>query len=162
MTQSLLERRRIEAEFVKGLFDALAEDVGRARAVEILTRAVIRLAETAGESFAAHADQDAGPSGRNLLAYAEILPIWRQDDALAIDLKVSEADRLEFDVTRCRYAEMYRALGVAELGAVLSCNRDKAFCAGFNPAIRLTRTKTIMEGADRCDFRYVVETPASP
>jgi len=152
MTNSLLERRRIEAEFAKGLLDALAEDVGRERAVEILAKAVIRLAETAGAAFAAKA-----PGGRaDLLAYAEILPVWQENGALAIELKLREADRLEFDVTRCQYAEMYRDLGVAELGAILSCNRDGAFCGGFNPDVRLRRTKTIMAGADRCDFRYSI------
>lgn len=161
MTQSLLERRRIEAEFAKGLFDALAEELGRERAVAILTKAVIRLAETAGAKFA-EARGAAQESRPDLLAYAEILPIWREGDALAIDLKTRDADRLEFDVVRCRYADMYRELGIAELGAVLSCNRDKAFCIGFNPDIRLTRTKTIMEGADHCDFRYVVETKPKP
>lgn len=162
MTQSLLERRRIEAEFAKGLLDALAEDVGRERAVSILAKAVIRLAEKSGENFADQTRGKAEESRPDLVAYAEILPIWRQGDALAIDLKTSEPTRLEFDVVRCRYAEMYRELGVAELGAILSCNRDKAFCTGFNPDIRLTRTQTIMEGADHCDFRYDLPKNAEP
>jgi hypothetical protein len=156
LTLSLLERRRIEAQFAKGIFDVMAEEVGRARAVEILTKAIVRLAEAAGASFAE------GRSGgrKDLRAYAEILPVWQEGGALEVDLAISEPDRLAFDVTRCRYAEMYSELGIPELGAILSCNRDGAFCTGFNPAIELTRTKTIMEGADRCDFRYVTG-PAS-
>lgn len=156
MTLRLLDRRRIEAQFAKGIFDVLAEEVGRARAVEILTKAIVRLAEAAGASFAE------GRSGgrKDLAAYAEILPVWQEGGALEVDLVIEEPARLEFDVTRCRYAEMYRELGIPELGAVLSCNRDGAFCSGFNPAIVLTRTKTIMEGADRCDFRYVAAVGA--
>jgi hypothetical protein len=151
----LLDRRRIEAQFAKGIFDVLAEEVGRTRAVEILTKAVVRLAEVAGATFA-----EGRSGGRNdLSAYADILPVWQEGGALEVELSVNEPDRLEFDVTRCRYAEMYRELGIPELGAVLSCNRDGAFCTGFNPAIELTRTKTIMEGAECCDFRYV--TPAA-
>lgn len=154
MTLSLLERRRIEAQFAKGIFDVMADEVGHARAVDILTKAIVRLAEAAGTSFAE------GRSGgrKDLRAYAEILPIWQEGGALEVDLTINEPDRLAFDVTRCRYAEMYRELGIPELGAILSCNRDGAFCTGFNPAIELTRTKTIMEGADRCDFRYVAGT----
>ena len=68
-------------------------------------------------------------------------------------------DRLSFDVTRCRYAELYRALGIPELGAVLSCNRDAALIDGFNPAVTFVRTQTIMEGAPCCDFRYTKGTP---
>jgi hypothetical protein len=59
-----------------------------------------------------------------------------------------------FNVTRCRYAELYRSLGIPELGAVLSCNRDYALIEGFNPDVELTRTQTIMQGATHCDFRY--------
>lgn len=65
-----------------------------------------------------------------------------------------DGERFGFNVTRCRYAEMYRALGIPELGALLSCNRDYALIEGFNPEVALTRTQTIMEGASHCDFRY--------
>jgi hypothetical protein len=49
---------------------------------------------------------------------------------------------------------MYRALGIPELGGLLSCNRDQALIQGFNPNVQLERTQTIMEGAPFCDFRY--------
>jgi len=151
LTLNLLDRRRIEAQFAKGIFDVLAEEVGRARAVEILAKAVVRFAEAAGATFA----EGRSEGRKDLSAYAEILPVWQEGGALEVDLAIAVPDRLEFDVTRCQYAEMYKELGIPELGAVLSCNRDGAFCTGFNPAIELTRTKTIMEGAERCDFRYV-------
>lgn len=151
MVLSLLDRRRIEAQFAKGILDTLADEVGRDRAVAILTKAIVRLAEVAGATFA----EGRAGGRRDLAAYAEILPVWQEGEALEVEVAISAPDRLEFDVTRCRYAEMYRELGIPELGAVLSCNRDGAFCTGFNPAIQLTRTATIMEGADRCDFRYV-------
>jgi len=157
LTLNLLDRRRIEAQFAKGIFDVLAEEVGRARAIEILTKAVVRFAEAAGASFA----EGRSEGRKDLSAYAEILPVWQEGGALEVDLTIAVPDRLEFDVTRCRYAEMYRELGIVELGAVLSCNRDGAFCTGFNPEIALTRTKTIMEGAECCDFRYVAGSGAS-
>ena len=65
-----------------------------------------------------------------------------------------------FDVTRCRYAEMYRSLGLTDLGATLSCNRDGSLIEGFNPNVRFTRTQTIMSGADNCDFHF--ELAATP
>ena len=60
----------------------------------------------------------------------------------------------DFNVRRCRYAETYRAMGLGEIGDILSCNRDGAFCEGYDPRIKLTRTPTIMKGASHCDFRY--------
>jgi hypothetical protein len=52
---------------------------------------------------------------------------------------------------------MYRRLGIADLGPVLSCSRDAAMIEGFNPAIAFTRTQTLMEGSAHCDFRYRIE-----
>ena len=49
---------------------------------------------------------------------------------------------------------MYRALGLADLGASLSCQRDFALAEGFSPEIELTRTQTLMGGASFCDFRF--------
>ncbi len=52
-----------------------------------------------------------------------------------------------------------REAGAADLpgfARALSCNRDGAFCEGFNPAIKLERGQTIMQGASHCDFRYSV------
>lgn len=57
-------------------------------------------------------------------------------------------------MTRCRYAEMYRDLGMADLGATLSCNRDAALVDGYSENISFKRTQTLMEGASCCDFQY--------
>ncbi len=59
-----------------------------------------------------------------------------------------------FNVLRCPYYEKYRELGLEEFGVELSYCRDEPFARGFNPRLQLVRTKTIMEGADHCDFRY--------
>jgi GTP cyclohydrolase II len=63
-------------------------------------------------------------------------------------------NELFFDVTYCGYAQMYEDMGIKELGFIFSCSRDFPFMEGFNLEIELTRTKTIMEGAECCDFRY--------
>ena len=68
---------------------------------------------------------------------------------------------MDFNVTRCRYAELYRALGIAHLGAKLSCNRDFALIEGFNPKASLERQQTIMAGASCCTFRYRFPEPES-
>ena len=59
-----------------------------------------------------------------------------------------------FNVVRCRYAETYKAMGLGEIGHLLSCNRDGAFCEGYDPKLKLERTQTIMQGASHCDFKY--------
>ena len=70
--------------------------------------------------------------------------------------------RFAFNVKRCQYAEMYRDLGKADLGAAMSCNRDGTMVEGFNPDIAFTRTQTIMGGASHCDFVYELPESEKP
>lgn len=153
MTASILEQRRIEAAFAKKIFDALVDEVGEDTARKVLGNAVIAAARQAGADFAAKAG---GPS--DLLAFADLLKLWQQDDALVIDWLKVEPDQLDFNVTRCRYAESYRELGVESIGGLLSCNRDGEFCVGYDPRMQLERTQTIMDGASHCNFRYRLVT----
>ncbi len=144
----VLKRREIEARIVGPLLDALGREFGRERVLEVAREVIIRLAHAQGAQLAEVT------RGKTLAHFADGLEFWKKEDALQIDTLEQNDEKLSFNVTRCRYAELYRALGIPELGAVLSCNRDFALIEGFNPEITLTRTQTIMEGAPFCNFRY--------
>jgi hypothetical protein len=97
---------------------------------------------------------------QTLPGFARGLAAWSADGALESEIVELTETAFAFDVSRCRYAEMYRALGMEDLGAMLSCNRDGSLIDGFNPNIEFTRTQTIMGGATHCDFRFAVrDTP---
>ena len=145
---SILERRRIEAELAGSIHRILVREIGREKADQIIGEAVTQAAMAAGRADA----ERLGRSG--LLAFAEILPNWTRGGALETEVLESSAEALDYDVTRCRYAEMYREMGLEDLGGILSCERDGAYMSGFCPEVEMIRTKTIMGGADRCDFRY--------
>jgi hypothetical protein len=147
-TIGILTQRRIEAAFAKGIFTEMAAELGEERAASILERAIIKLAEQAGAAAAAETPTP------GIAHFAEILPRWTKDDALEIEVLEKTAETFDFNVKRCRYAESYREMGLGRLGAILSCNRDAAFCTGYDPKLKLTRTQTIMGGASHCDFRY--------
>lgn len=144
----VLTRREVEARVLAPLIDALGDRFGREAVIETVRDAIFDIARTQGARTAA---QVGGASMKHLDA---AMAAWTQDDALQMEVLDLSADRYDFNVTRCRYAELYNALGIPELGAVLSCNRDGAFIEGFNADVALTRTQTIMQGAPRCDFRY--------
>lgn len=155
---SILEQRRIEARFAGQLLRTLAAELGEERARALLRQAVAGMAHAAGREMAARTPGLEEGGGRpDLEDYAAILPLWEKDDAIAIQWLERTPEKLSFNVTRCRYAESYRELGLADLGDTLSCNRDGAFCHGYNPGIRLQRTQTIMGGAAFCDFRYTLQ-----
>ena len=145
----ILQQRRIEANILKHVYENLSERFGKEQAREIVQETVSQSAIEQGKTFADQIDGDP-----NLKDFYDILPLWSRDGALEIDVLEASLDKLDFNVKRCRYAEMYREMGIGEIGDLLSCQRDGDFCIGYNAEIEFRRTQTIMGGASHCDFRY--------
>ena len=148
----VLKRREIEARILAPLVNAFAAEFGRPRVLEIAKRVIVEIAREQGKALANHM------GGSSLAHFVRSKENWVKGDALTMEVLQADETTYDFNVTRCRYAEMYQALGIPELGAVLSCGRDFALGEGFNPELTLTRTQTIMEGAPCCDFRYRLES----
>ena len=149
----VLERREIEARILAPILEALGQAFGKQAVLEITRRTIADIARRQGRELAEQL-------GRNDLgAYSESLEPWTRNGAWELRVLNQSQTHLDFDVTRCRYAELYHQLGLAELGSILSCNRDASFIEGFNSAIHLDRTQTIMQGASHCDFQFSKTDP---
>ncbi len=144
----VLTRREVEARLLGPLIDAFAQTTDRAQVIATVRDTIAQIARTQGAEMARVYGE------ATLENFADSLKLWTKDDALVIEVVAKDAQNFGFNVTRCRYAELYRELGMEEFGAVFSCNRDAALIEGFSADIQLTRTQTIMEGATHCDFRY--------
>src|SRR6266850_3684979 len=149
----VLKRREIEARVLMPVLEALGAKFGRAQIFETARNVIIDVARAQGKELAGRM------GGDTLGHFATALEDWKKGDAYRMDVLAQSEEKFSFNVTRCRYAEMYRALGIPEIGALLSCNRDFSLVEGFNPAVKLTRTQTVMEGASHCDFRFELRRP---
>ena len=147
----ILVRREIEARIAGPLINAYIEEFGREKALNIASRVINRLARESGAELA----QALG--GNSLAHLAKGQGQWAAGGALEREVLRINRSAYDFNIVRCKYAEMYRESGLADLGFVLSCGRDAAMYEGFNAGIKLTRTQTIMQGADYCDFRLSLE-----
>jgi len=144
----LLNRREIEARLLAPLIEALSAEIDRQRVLEIVRHVIRQLAFQQGVQLAHSLEVN------DLEHFAVVQEGWKKDNAILTEVLEQTETRFVFNVYRCRYAEMYAHLGIPELGKLLSCERDFALIEGFNPKIHLTRTQTIMEGADICDFCF--------
>ena len=149
----VLQRREIEARILAPVLDALGQAFGKDAVLEITRRAIADIARRQGRELAEQLGHN------DLVAYSESLEPWTRNGALELRVLNQTQTRLDFDVTRCQYAELYHKLGLAELGSILSCNRDASFIEGFNAAIQLDRTQTIMQGASHCDLQFSKRAP---
>lgn len=148
----ILARRRIEAEIIKPIYQILVREIGKERAQAVIGEAIENAAIDAGKQFAAQE-----PNGADLQSFAALQYLWEKDDALQVKVLHQDEQQFDYNVTRCRYAEMYHEMGLGEIGHLLSCARDSQFIVGYAPDVELQRTQTIMSGAPCCDFRYVAK-----
>lgn len=148
----ILEQRRIEANIIKPIFEELKSELGENRAKQILSAAITKDALAQGRAYA-----EALGAETSLAEFHGLLPQWTANGALEIELLKETESTLDYNVTRCRYAEMYKEMGLSEIGHILSCGRDGTFCQGYDRRIKLERSQTIMQGASHCDFRHRYE-----
>jgi len=149
MSISVLEQAKIQSQVLVPLIKALQAELGEARANALVRKALGDTYRRHGEAFWKAKNE------RNLgKAIASAFETYARDDALDFSVRERSQDAFAFDVTRCRYAEFYKALGEPELGFLLVCSADFDTAQGFGGDVELTRTQTIMQGAGHCDFRY--------
>lgn len=143
----VLLRREIEARMVAPFLEAFAEELGWERTQQITREVIAGLARQSGAECAELV------GGNTFEHFKKVFPSFSKGGALEAQLHVEEdGSCLRMDVTRCRYADMYRRIGLEKLGPLLSCDRDGYFFEGFNPKVEFSRPHTIMAGDERCDF----------
>jgi hypothetical protein len=147
---SLLDKTRIQAQVLVPVLRALRAELGKDKADATVRQA---LREWSRQLFTAIGD---GIDGSPRRKWATVQSAWNEVSAPDVEFTTLRHDQeaMEFDVTRCRYAEFFRALGEPDLGALLICEVDFDITAVGGGEVSLERTQTIMQGAPRCPFRY--------
>jgi imidazole glycerol phosphate synthase subunit HisF len=144
-----LTKRQLQAEVIGPIYEEMVAVLGEDQAKAILDAAIRKAAIAEGRYFA----QKTG--GQTSMAdFVKLYDNWTADGALEMRVLKADETAFDFDITRCRYAETYKEMGLGKIGHLLSCNRDGTFCQGYDPNITLERKQTIMEGAPCCTFRY--------
>jgi L-2-amino-thiazoline-4-carboxylic acid hydrolase len=144
----VLLKRKLQAEVIGPIYREMVDAVGEDQANAILDRAIRKASVEEGKRFA-------GDSKVSLTDFKKLFGLWTESGALEIEVLADTAQQFDFDVTRCRYAELYRDMGLGKIGHLLSCNRDAGFAEGYDPSMTLERKQTIMQGASCCTFRYL-------
>lgn len=145
----VIEQVKIQAQVLVPLVKALRAELGEERANALVRKALGEVYRRLGEQW--WRAKKSEHVGENM---ASAFAAFAKGDAVDYGVRAQSQDAYEIDVTRCRYAQLYKELGEPELGFLLVCSLDFPFAEGFGPDVELTRTQTIMQGANHCDFRY--------
>jgi predicted ArsR family transcriptional regulator len=151
---TLLERRRLEAAVLVPIIRAMQAEFGEERVNEVVGKTIRDIARAQGEAERAHhrieTVSDVAARTQNGVL---------REGSLIVDVVEQSDERFGFNVTRCKFVEMYEEMGARDLGPLLSCGRDFAYFEGLAPDLDFDRTQTRMQGAQFCDFRYAAPPP---
>jgi len=142
-----IEQVRIQARVLMPVIKAFQAEFGEERVKQIVERA---LGDMLRKVIKQVSQNSPGTIIDKLVAGMQ----FHHGDALEVEVLKQTDDAFEFNVTECRYADLYKELGEPELGYLLLCRMDFPMAEGFSPDLELERKQTIMQGATYCDFRY--------
>jgi hypothetical protein len=129
----------------------LAKELGEDHVSEVLGRIASESALKAGQAAACQLPcNDFGA----YISWAKE-PSHFSRHALTIEVVEDKPQAFEVKITECLWAKTFREIGAADIGYLLFCNTDYAHCQGFNPQIILLRSKTLMQGDNCCNHRYI-------
>ena len=80
---------------------------------------------------------------------------WKH--ALTFDVMENTENAFEVKVTECLWAKTFRNNDAADIGYACICHSDFVAAEAFNPKMKLIRTKTLMQGHDCCNHRYIMK-----
>ena len=147
---SLLDKTRIQAQVLVPVLRALRAELGKDQADAIVRQA---LRDWSKALFGAIGEAIEGSPRRK---WATLQGALNEVSAREVEFEIKRHDEeaLDIDVTRCRFAEFFRALDEPELGALLICETDVDIASAGGDEVSLERAQTIMHGAPSCTFRY--------
>ena len=137
------------------LMQNVANELGEDRFIEILTTAVSEAALQGGQNAAKNRPDNGFAAYKALVKGLWAGRLWKH--ALTFDIVEDTGKALEIRVTECLWAKTFHEGHASDIGYATLCHPDYAHCQGFNPKIKMIRTKTLMQGDDCCDHRWVWE-----
>jgi hypothetical protein len=136
-------------EYIR-LARALEKEFGKEKTIELLKKFTTENMMQYGQMQAQKA------TDRNLKTYtAQFNNPNAYKNTLAKEVVEDSEKAFELKVTECIWAKTFLNAKAGEIGYAAVCWGDYAWAEGFNPKIKLVRDKTLMQGHDYCNHRYV-------
>ncbi len=132
---------------------AMGAEIGRKRLVDMLDRAYSAAAvERVREQLKKSPKNDLAAWTADMRNQP---PMYK--NTLSMKLVEDTPTAVEAQVTECLWAKTFCEANASDIGYTCLCHAEFAAIQAFNPKIKLTFTKTLMQGHDCCNPRYVME-----
>jgi hypothetical protein len=128
----------------------VADEIGRERLVEILLAA-----------SEPDASQEVEPNRQyRISSFSQYVAFHKksreiEDGVVVAEFHEETEDSLDVRITECLWAKTFCEMDATDIGYAVICHGDFAAASRLNPRLKLIRTKTLMQGHECCNFRYV-------
>ena len=141
---------RVRFNEAMSLIKSLEKEKGREWTIDFLKR-------QSAERMLVYAKAQAGNSPDN--TFNTFVEQFRSgyENTLTKEVVEDMQKSFELKITECIWASTFLEAKMGEYGYALVCWADYAWAEGFNPDIKLIRDKTLMQGHDCCNHRYILE-----
>jgi len=131
---------------------AAQQEFGKEETIELIKKLATELNLERGQKQAQNSKD------RSLKAYTRMFANPKSWEPVLKMQVVEDAETaFELKVAECLLATVFRDANAGDIGYAHICWGDYAWAEGFNPKIKLVRDKTLMQGHDYCNHRYVWE-----
>jgi hypothetical protein len=141
------------AEVLIPYLNDIADAIGRKRLIKIIQT---RWEERCWQSGKKFAQDSAKPDFANFTEGTRT-PNRFWQHALSLTIVEDTPKAFEIKVTECLWAKVFREAGAADIGYAGICNPDFATARGYSAKLRMVRSKTLMQGHDFCNHRWLWE-----
>ena len=145
-----MQRVRSQVEVLVPLLRHLRAELGEVKANELVYPA---LREAMKKWIVEIASSDSDNPVENFKRTSDTFETMYDGDVEYETLR-DDDERWDLDMYACRYADLFRQLDEPELGTILVCEMDDHIADLAAPAVKMSRTQTIMKGGTHCPFRY--------
>jgi len=135
------------------LINTFAEALGKERVIELLKEHTYNRAKRNGERFR----KRYGTNDFETFKTRFIGPNSYTETLIIAEIIENSKNVLEIKATECVIAEEYLKANAGDFGYAYCCWGDHCWQDGYNKKIKLFRNKTLMQGCDCCNFKYVLE-----
>jgi len=152
MTQELSTRETVRMQygaFIE-LIGSLREDLGDEEVIRLLERYSAAHGRLVGERQAQRSPD------RTFQTFTATFRPPAYANSLVHEVVEDTDTAFGLRVTECVWAAVFNEAGFdGAIGHAAICNMDYTWPAAFNSRFRMERSKTLMEGADQCNHRYI-------
>ena len=150
MTFKQYYSRRFNNKFIP-ILQEMADEMGREAFLEILKKAGYEANRKLGERLS----KRGAPRDLSFFARAFLNPGVDFQHSMTYEITENTEEAFEVKVTECLTEVTFREANALDIGFAGVCYADYGFPEGLNPKIKMVRDKTLMQGHDCCNHRYV-------